>query len=166
MTDALEKVPAETRWTIATQALTGAVTATGKALLDVVGQEKYNEIERQIWSEGGKAAKQIADAFGLAGNDAKSAAETVELVATVMMGPELKVETVEATAEKTVVRATECPWWNRAKELGISDFDCSVGDSAWCNGLAKSLNPKVTVSLTKAMPRGDSYCEWVYKLQK
>ena len=166
MAKGVEKVPAENRWTIATQALTGATVVTSKALRDVLGQEKYNEIVGQIWTEGGKAHKQIADALGLAGDDAKSAAETVQLVATVMMGPELKVETVEATAEKAVVRATECPWWNRMKELGISDVDSSVGDAAWCNGLAKSLNPKLTVSLTKAMPRGDSYCEWVYELQK
>ena len=160
------KVPAETRWTIATQALTGAWIATGKALLDVVGQERYREMMGQIWAEGGKAAKQIADAFGLAGDDAKSAAETVTLVATVAMGPELKVETVEASAEKAVVRSTECPWWNRVKELGISDDLCSVGDLAYCDALAKSLNPKLTVSLTKALPLGDPYCEWVWESQK
>ncbi len=43
MAEAVENFPAETRWTIATQALTGAVVATSKALLDAVGHESYNQ---------------------------------------------------------------------------------------------------------------------------
>jgi len=166
MAETVERVPAETRWAIAAQALTGAIIATNKALLDIVGQEKYYEVTGQIWSELGKASKQVADALGLVGDDAKSVAETVQFVATVVMGPERKMETVEATAEKAVVRCTGCPWWNRTKELGISDDLCSSGDAAWNDGLAKSLNPKVTASLTGSMPRGDPHCEWVYELQK
>ena len=166
MTEVLEKFPVEKRWAIASQTLTGAIIATSKVLLDIVGQEKFNEIMGQVWSEGGKASKQVADALGLAGNDAKSMAAKCTSVGTVTMGPELKFETVEATAEKATIRCTECPWWNRAKEFEISDDMCSVGDFAWNNGLAKALNPKLSVSLTKARPRGDSYCEWVYELQK
>ncbi len=166
MAEGVEKVLAETKWTIATHALTGAAMALSKALLDGVGRERYNEVLRQIWNEAGKASKQIADSLGLSGDDAESIAATAPLVATVIMGPELKFETVEATEGKAMVRCTECPWWNRTKELGISDDICSVGDHAWNNGLAKVLNPKLTVTLTKAMPRGDPYCEWVYELQK
>ncbi len=165
MADKVEKVPAETRWAIAAQSLTGATMATQKALLDAVGQEKYNEIVEQNWDAAGKASKQIADALGLAASDAKAAAETVDVVATVAMGPEFKLETVEATAERAVVRTTECPWWNRAKEFGLSDDFCAA-DPAWHNGLVKSFNPKLSVTLTKAMMRGDPYCEWVYELQK
>ena len=166
MAEGVEKVPAETRWTIATQALTGAMVVTSKALRDALGQERYNEIHGQIWAEQGKAAKQIADALGLAGGDAKSVAETNVLVTLVAMGPEIKTETVEATEERAVLRNTECPWWNRFKELGISEDLCHVACAAYWDALTKSLNPKVTVSLTKAMPRGDSYCELVYELQK
>jgi len=166
MAEAVEKVPAETRWIIATQALTGSDIATAKATLDILGKEKYNEMKGQIWAELGKASKQIADNLGLAGDDAKSIIETINTVAVVAMGPEFKLEIVEANAEKGMVRCTECPWWNRTKELGSSDDFCSSGDIAWCNTFAKSLNPKVTVTLTQAMPRGDPYCEWVYELQK
>ena len=166
MAGEIEKVPAETRWIIATQGLTGVIVAIAKVLRDVVGQEKYNEIWPQIWAEAGKGSKQVADAFGLAGGDAKSAAETVMLVSVVAMGPELKFEFVEATAERAVLRGTGCPWWNRLKELGIEFDPCSLADPAYCDAFAKSLNPKVSVSLTKALPRGDSYCEWVYELQK
>ena len=40
--EAVEKIAAEARWTIATQGLTGAYIATVKAMLDAVGREKYD----------------------------------------------------------------------------------------------------------------------------
>lgn len=162
----LEKVPAESRWTIATKVLTGQLIATAKALRDALGQEKYNEVCEQSWTERGKAAKQLADTLGLAGDDAKSAAETLQALDIVTTGPEFKFETVEAASEKTVLRCTGCAWWNRQQELGIPGDLCSVAALAYCNALAKSLNPKLTVSGTKSMPRGDPYCESVWELQK
>ena len=166
MAQSVQDIPGEVRWTIATQALTGATVVGAKALFDVLGREKYDQAWPQIWSELGKASRQIADQLGLGGDDAKSLAETGVLVSTVAMGPEVKFEVVEATAEKAVLRNTECPWWNRFKELGISDDLCSAADPAYFNGLARMVNPKVTVSLTKAMPRGDPCCEWVYEIEE
>lgn len=165
MTEGVERVPAETRWAIAAQALTGLLTATNKAMLDTVGPEGFKEMMGQICTEGGKGAKQITDALGLSGEDAKAWAAAAPLVATVIAGPEMKTETTEVTAEKAVIRCTECTWWNRAQELGISDDVCSAADSAFHNGLAKALNPKLDMTLTKAMPRGDEFCEWVFELQ-
>jgi len=164
--EAVAEIPAETRWAIAAQGLTGAYVATVKAMLDAVGRDKFDEMMVQLWAGAGKGSKQVADALGLAGHDAKSAAETVRLVTIVSMGPEFEFEIVEAKAEKAVYRWTKCPWRNRMKELGISDDLCSAADPAYNNGFAQSLNPKVTASLTKAMPWGDPYCELVYKLQK
>ena len=112
------------------------------------------------------AFKEIADALGLAGDDAKFVAGTFALVSALAMGPELKFETVEATAEKAVLRGTGCPWWNRQKELGISDDVLSAGDSAYCEAFTKILNPKVTLAHDKARHRGDPYCEFVFELQK
>jgi len=161
-----ERVPAETRWTITGQALTGVMMATHKALLDAVGREKYNEIVGQIWAGAGKATKQIADALGLASDDAKSLAETWALVTTLAIGPEAKVEITEATPERAVLKGTGCPFWNRQKESGFSDDVWSAGDSAYCEAATKTLNPNVTVKHDKAMHRGDPYCEWIFELRK
>jgi len=117
MAEAVEKVPGETRWTIATKALTGVLIVTGKTLRDIVGEKRFDEIWGQVWAGAGKASKEIADALGLAGNDAKSVAEAFQSVVLVSMGPEIESETIEATADKAVVRVTGCPWWNRFNEL-------------------------------------------------
>ena len=66
MTEAIEKVPAEIRWEIATKGLTGACTAISNALKGAEGEEKYNEIIKAIWYEAGKGAKEFADTLGLA----------------------------------------------------------------------------------------------------
>jgi hypothetical protein len=166
MAEAAKNVPAENRWAVATQALTGGIVVTNKTMLDIIGRENYNKAIAQIWAGLGNASKEVADALGWTVDDAQSAAETVTSVAVVAMGPEFGFETVEASAEKTVLRSTKCPWWSRAQEMGISEDMCSLGDPAWSDALAKSLNPKVTVRLTKAMPRGDPYCEWVYELEE
>ena len=164
--EAVENIAAETRWTIATQGLTGAYVATVKAMLDAVGREKYDEMMVQIWTEAGKSSKQIADVLGLTADDAKSAAETGRLVGIASMGPEFEFEVTEATAETASFRYHECQWWNRMKELGISDDLCSAACPAYWNGSATSFNPQLTVRLTKAKPWGDAFCEHIYELQK
>ena len=164
ITEALEKIPAETRWTITGNALTGMSVGIMTALFDAVGQEKYNEIIKQLMTEGGGASKQIADNLGLAAVDAKSTAETFRTVLLVSMGPEFKFQIVEATAEKAVFRCTECAWWNRVKELGTAYDLLTVGSSAYTNSFVKSLNPKVTVSRLTGMCVGDAYCEYVFEL--
>ena len=162
MVEEIEKVPAETRWTIATQAMTGVTMAHMKALLDIL---KFYEVEKQIWTELGKGIKQIADVFELTGEDAKSVQEIVRFVSVVAMGPELKIEFIELTPERAVTRATECPYWNRQKELGIK-LDCPVLDEVYASSIAKIFNPKLTYCVVKALPRGDSYCEFLMELQK
>ncbi len=39
MTEAIDKIPAETRWAIATKGLTGALVAYGDDLRDAIGDE-------------------------------------------------------------------------------------------------------------------------------
>lgn len=166
MAEGVEKVPAEIRWAIATKALTGAATAVMKTLRDLLGQERYNEVSGQIWAELGKASKQVADALGLSGGDAKSAVETFKSVLNVTMGPEFKIETVEATAEKAVTRCTACPWWSRQQEFRIPGDLCSAASNAFDKAFAKALNPNLSLALTTGMCRGDAYCETVWELQK
>ena len=61
----IDNIPAETRWAVATQALTGANTATGAAFEQAVGEEGYKQAVTAIWREAGKSSGQVADAVGL-----------------------------------------------------------------------------------------------------
>jgi len=161
----LKGIPMETRWASASRSYTWVDTMYAKALLDEVGRKRMEEIQKKIYTTAGKGAKRRADALGLSAQDAKGAAEVLQTLHIMGNGPEDKIETVEATAERAVVRCLECPRANRRKEMGITDDLCSVFSPAWWDNAAKSFNPKLKATLTKAIPWGDPYCEFVIELQ-
>ena len=166
MAESIEKVPAETRWEIATKGLTGALTAFANALKGAQGEEKYNEFTSALWYEAGKGAKEFADNLGLTAENVEDVDGITHLLATTSMGPEFKFEVVEATEDRCVGRTTKCAWHERWKELGLKDDICSSGHQAWGDGAVESLNPDFTFSLTKNMIRGDQFCEWVIERKK
>jgi hypothetical protein len=70
----LEKIPMETRWAFTSGGFLYNQIINDKALLDKVGQEKYNEIKKQNGLASGARNKKTAENFGFTGNDAKSVA--------------------------------------------------------------------------------------------
>jgi hypothetical protein len=161
MTEAIDKIPAETRWAIATKGLTGATIVYAKALKEGIGEDKYNAFINAVWFEAGKGAKEFAENMGLATETARDLEVAVELFAITAMGPECQFEVVEATADRCVGKGTMCPWCERGKELGL-DFDfCNAGHQGWGDGVMEALNPNFKFSLIKNMARGDAHCEWV-----
>jgi hypothetical protein len=164
-----EKIPVKTKWGITAKTLTAAVIANEQVLVETLGMEKYQEMQKKIWGGGSKMSfPKMKEAFNLPVENAIDAANLAWVIATAQMGPEVEGETVEATPERVVVRYTECPWFNRYKELGVKpeNMTCPGGHQAWIEGGLNAVNPKITWKLTKAMPRGDPYCEEVYEFAK
>ena len=166
MPSKIETVPEKARWEMATKGLTGAYIAISNAMKQAVGQKKFEDFNGSLWHEAGKEAKQFANTFGLPSGTATEVEAATHLLAQASMGPEFVFEVVEATQDRCVGRTTQCPWHKRWKEQGL-DFDpCGVGHQRWADGAVGSLNPNFTFKLTKVMPRGDSYCEWVVERKK
>ena len=164
----LKNIPAETRWEITAKCLTGACVGYQQALLEIVGKEKYTEIEAKIWGEGGKIfIPMIKEAFNIPVEDAIEAANLIKVVVALGMGPECTSEIVEETKDRVVQRWVKCPFIERAKEMGVIDqFDCYPGCTAWTKGL-NAIYPKLSITKTeKALPRGDPYCEWIYEFKE
>ena len=161
----VEKVPAEMRWTIATRALTGMITAMDAATQAALGPEKHKEMVTQLWGAAGPGVKQLVDALGLPADDAKAAANAVTTATVVMLGPEVQVEVIEATPTKVLGRVTGCPWPLRTKEMGAA-LDCVPPCGAYFEAAYKAVNPKLVFRPgDKCMMRGDPYCgDWVLEL--
>ncbi len=157
----LEKVPMETRWNLASRGFLLSQVSFRKRLLDKEGREKYDEYTRKSCTAGGARSKVDADGFGFTGKDAKSAAEIIPAIITIFHGPEQKFEIEEATAGKARVKCINCAFWNTAKAMKITDDLCSAHSHYYWEGFVKAMNPKMTSTLVKARPRGDSVCEWV-----
>ena len=166
MADAIESIPENTRWEIATKGLTGAFIAIANALKQAVGQSKYEELNGPLWRQAGKGAKEFAATFGLATETAGDVEGVIHLLAKTSMGPEFQFEIVESTKDRCVGKTTECPWHKRWKEQGLDMDTCGAGHQAWGEGAAESLNPDFTFKLTRNMVRGDSHCEWVVERKK
>jgi len=161
----LEKIPMETRWAITSGNFLYFRISDNKALLDKVGQEKYNEINKKNGLAAGARNKKHAENFGFTGNDAKSVAAMATALVTMYYGPKEKFEIVDATAEKALVKCTNCAYWNTVQARKITDDTCSAWSQSWWEGFVTAMNPKLTLKLVKARPLGDSVCEWALALK-
>jgi len=85
---------------------------------EVLG-EKYDEIERHIWTEGGKESNKLATALGLPSGNAIEVNEAFGVIGTILFGPEFKFGIVEETKDRVVGKVIECPILNRAREMGL-----------------------------------------------
>ena len=162
----IEDIPAEQRWEIAAGAASAIPLAYDIAFREAIG-EKYDEIERPIFVEAGKEIKNLASALGLPTGNAREIYETFGTIATILNGPELKVETTEEGDDRTVGTVTQCPIFNRAVEMGL---DPKIVALTACQTYHKSavenLNPGFNLQVKKRMCGGDPYCEMVIERRK
>ena len=164
----LEKIPAETRWAIAGQSYTAHVTALTTILQDIMGVEKFKEMNNKMWGESGKTGfPQTKEGFNLPVEDAVDALHLLHIVAYLGMGPGFENE-VEATPERVVNRCTKCAWMDRYEEQNVKpEFrTCPEAHQAWAEEGYNAINPNITHTITKAMPRGDPYCEYIIEFKK
>ena len=162
----IEDIPAEQRWEIAARAASAIPFAYDIAFREAIG-EKYDEIERPIYIEAGKEFKNLASVLGLPAGNAREISETFGIIMTILIGPEVKTETIEEGDDRTVGKVTQCPTLNRAMEMG---FDPKIVALTACQTYGKSaienLNPGFTQHLNKSMCSGDPYCEMVIERRK
>ena len=163
--DYLEKVPMEARWNIAAGGLIFWSVSYLKEVYDTKGREQYLEHFKKTSPLVSARSKGNADRLGFTGNDAKSAAAIIPASLIIVYGPKQKFEIEEATAEKARLQCLNCELWNAVQARKITDDLCSVHSQHWWDGFVKAMNPKLTSTLVKARPRGDSVCEWVIELK-
>ncbi len=161
-----DQIPPETKWAMAAKGLTGALTAHLNAMYSVVGKEKYEEIIHQIWAQIGQGSAEEIKSMGMTGDNAKSVGEAGVTMCVCAMGPEYKIEGVETSENRTVMKITECPWKNRMNEFDITHDLLSACDVTFWNYFVKTLNPDVTMRHGKQMHMGDPYCEWIFEAKK
>ena len=176
----LEKIPPEKRWAITAKALTRLLgfrviltrplLGRGEGIFSpILGWKKHEEILDKIFGEHGKRfIPWVKDTFNIPVEDAIGAAKLVIVAATLLTGPELQYEIVEETRERVVIRRTQCVWLERRNEYYVDTklMTCPPGHQANSEEGLKAVNPKITYTLTKAIPWGDPYCEDVIEFKE
>ena len=178
----LENIQTETCWALTAKFLiTFAILRGSKTLVPLLGKdegifapvwglEKFEEINTSVW--GDQAIKQfylwVKGTFNIPVEDAIGAIKLVTAANKLQSGPEWELEYPEATRKRAVVRAIRCPYWERYNEQGVNPEvrPCLPICEVKIVETAKAINPKLTCTLTKGRPRGDSYCEWVYEFKE
>lgn len=162
MAEILSKIPDKDRWAISVKLHVGAHIGAAPAFGAVIGKEKLDELYSMVWGGGGKQLKLwLKETFNMPVENAVDAINLHHLASTFVMGPEWEIEIIEEAKEKSVMRITKCAAWERAKEQGTKpDFRvCVPAHQAFGKEGFGAINPKLTFELTKAMPKGDPYCE-------
>ena len=165
----LKQTPCEMKWQITAQSLTGGLASLDPILGEILGVDQWKEINVQLAAEGGKMLlPMIRENFNIPVEDATGAATLAKVTGILYMGPEFTTEIVKATPERAVVRTTKCGVWEMVKELELDPelIVCDVGHQTVVEAGFKRVNPKITHKLTKAMPRGDPYCEDVFEFKE
>jgi hypothetical protein len=163
--DYLGKIPMEARWSITAGGVVSLSVDIYKSLLDKEGRDKFREYMMKTAPATAVRHKDLADRFGLTGNDAKSAAAIIPAMVTIVYGPTQKFEIEAATSEKARVKCVDCALWANVQSKKITDDLCSSLSKYYWEGFAKAMNPKLTSTLVKARPLGDPVCEWMIELK-
>ena len=176
----LERIPPEKCWAITAKILTDFLVMRGEAIIapalgrsegfisPLWSKEKWIEIGVKIFGDGAKKMfPMFKEMFNVSVEDAVEAAKLVIVVVILMFGPEFKFELVEESRERAVLRWTKCALWENYKEHDVDPafIPCEAVHQTVCEEGFKTINPKLTGTLTKSRLRGDPYCEDVYEFK-
>jgi hypothetical protein len=162
----LKDIPAEMRWAIAAKSATAMHWAYGTAFQEVIGKKEFNEITRQIWIEGGRESKGLADMLRLPVGNAIEVDNTWGMISIILYGLEFKWDVIEESEDRVVDRIKSCPFLNRAKEMGTDPKDCFGPCQAYSKSAVENLNPKYTQRYESGICLGAPYCESIVELKK
>jgi len=117
-------------------------------------------------TEGGKESKNLAESFGLVASNAVEIESTLNIISTIILGPELRGEILEANEERIIGKMTGCPMLNAHRNIGHEPIGTHAHCQAFCQNSVESLNPRYTMRYTKRMCTGDPHCEYVIELKR
>lgn len=177
----LEQIQAEKGWEITANALLNLLFLRGSKTLvpllgigegviaPVMGWEKFKEVNNKVFNEvNNKLLRWIKETYNISVEDAIEAAKLMYVWGELQSGPQWEDEFIELTPERVVVKYMKCPWWEKYKEFKVTPelSLCEHVHRILSDEGLKSINPKITRRLTKAMPWGDSYCEDIIEFKE
>ena len=161
----IKDVPAEVRWEIAAKAANSQSVAYDMLVREIIG-DKIDEIWNLIMAEGGKESRALAESLCLPTSNALEIENALDIISTIILGPELKGETLEADEERVVQKMTGCPMLNAHRNIGNAPIGTPAHCQAFCQSSVESLNQRYTLRYMKRMCTGDPHCEYVIELKK
>ena len=125
-----------------------------QAMVDRFGSEETQKIIYPSLKQLGKEIASLAPELGITGNDAL----TLSALTHLMEEQVLRVvgKPTDASSERVVKQVTACPFQNLP-------VDVCYAFQPICDGIAEVINPQYRWVLTKAIPKGDPICEFIWE---
>lgn len=108
----------------------------------------------------------MAESFGLPTSNAIEIESALDIISTIILGPELVGEILEASEERLIGKTTGCPMLNAHRNIGHPPTKTPAHCQAFCQSSVESLNPRYTIRYTKRMCTGDPHCEYIIEPKK
>jgi hypothetical protein len=143
------------KWRVATQ-YAAHIAALYETVFRPVISDRYDDLEQEVWMQMAQFSGEIAQSLSLPVDTARDLAESLRLVTTIVFGPDLKEEVLEAGNDGAVIVIRRCP---RITGEALS----TNGPFHRCMALTlssqKKLNPGYSSRFVRAMCMGDRQCE-------
>ena len=154
----LRSVPDETKWRIATQYAVH-LTALYESVVRPVLQDRYNELEQEIWIRMAQFSSEIARSLALPVETARDLAGSLRLVNTLFFGPEYKDEIIGLGDDRAVIIIRICPSLMSDSSSSSSCEGTFHRCMAFTLASQKCMNPGYSSRFVRAMCMGDRQCE-------
>jgi hypothetical protein len=153
-------IPWELKHDFAMRGYTSGMKGLIYAIREKYGAAVALELYETVTKMGNRAknfTNTIRTIFKIEGNDAEAIGQIYDIWAE-LTGQEVII----LERSKTVNRSkyTKCPWSTPVPK------DISGWTLIWRKAITKTINPKATLERPKAMCAGDSYCEYIVKIEE
>jgi len=160
---AIDRVPVENRWKLATAGAMDLAMAYSVAVRETVGEafgEALDDMEVEFWQRAGLEQVAIARAFGFPLRNAREVAEAFTTISILFQGPQLGVAKIlDPGEDSAVIMMDTCPALARARKLHMDAKRVCMGCRAYSRAAVEALNPLYTLAHEKSMCMGDPLCE-------
>ncbi len=152
-------VPEAQRWQIASRLAGNLPVLYDVVFRDQVGTEEYDRLERDIWIEVAKEAKNLAWTYRWPVENAGSIASTLSVIAEIFFGTEFKQEILDLSHDTAVILRKRCPFHATAMMLQTKPDSIFSKCLVFSVVAVEQLNPAFTLRFIRGSCMGDRHCE-------
>lgn len=154
----VKDIPMATRWAIATQVLTHLVV--------VADPQQCRETPAYLFDELGREIAGIAERYRMPREDARDLVQTLGAISVILFGPTFETPYIEGSPDESVIRLSECAMFRPEREKRRDPLQVNRVCLAYVRSAIEALNPRYTISVSRARCGGDSYCEMVIEKKR
>jgi len=161
----LKEIPDDVKWRLAAQCASSLPAMYDAAFRAVIGA-RYDTIEQEIWMELARLVHDAVRDLALPVKNARELATSMQIIMTILFGPDFRGETLEVSSDGAVILIKRCPLPESGCRLGAGDIRTFHKCMALTLATIPLLNNKYSARFVRTMCMGDRQCEIKIEAQK